>query len=285
MKAKHVIVALAGLTLGTSAMAAGKSLMNFEEARKMLRKSPVGLSLLHAVDAKKKANSNKTVGSKQTHIAYLKYQITKKDRIQLSTRVTAEKTADMKETDHSFARSVLKYTRSGVLNQNDHGINLSLNLEKRFYPDHELRQQINQYGLNRISASMSRNFGAINLSGTLYGAIRDRINKKVLDEDTNNYNATHYGYLVLTQSYSISDSWSVALTEGFFQNYGWNSEKHRGGQGSVDLTLEVGKQLSPSVYAGVSVSGSPFQPYDGKLIANNWEQGFGYGANVYWSAF
>ena len=279
MKAKHVIIALAGLTLGTSAMAAGKSLMNFSEARKMLRKSPVGLSLLHAVDARKKDSSNKTVGHKQTHIAYLKYQITPKDRLQLETRYTSEKTADMKEADHSFARSVIKYTRSGILNQNDHGLNLSMNLEKRFYPDKDIRNAINQYGLNRLSASMSRSFGAVNLSGTIYGAVRDRI-------DTSDHStSTHYGYIVVTQSYSINDSWSVSLTEEFFQSYNKNQDNLRGGQGDVDLSMEVGKQLSPSVYAGVSVGGTPFKAYDGKLIASNWTQGFSYGANVYWSAF
>lgn len=279
MNAKHVIVALAGLTLGTTAMAAGKSLMNFSEARKMLRNSPVGLSLLHAVDARKKANSNKTVGHKQTHIAYLSYKITPKDKIRLETRYTSAKTADMKEADHSFARSVIKYTRSGVLNQNDHGLNLSLNLEKRFYPDKDIRNSINQYGLNRVSASMSRSFGAVNLSGTIYGAIRDRINTS--DKSTQ----THYGYIVLTQSYSINDSWSVSLTEELYQGYNKNQENLRGAQDGVAMTMEVGKQLSPSVYAGVSVSGTPFAPYDGKLIADNWTQGFGYGANVYWSAF
>lgn len=279
MKAKHVIVALAGLTLATSAMAAGKSLMNFSEARKMLRNSPIGLSLLHAVDAKKKDGTNKTMGSKQTHIAYLKYQLTSNDRIQLETRYTANKTADMKEADHSFARSVIKYTRSGILNQNDHGLNLSVNVEKRFYPDTDIRNAINQYGLNRLSASMSRGFGAINLSGTVYGAIRDRI-------DTSDHSTqTHYAYVVLTQSYSINDSWSVSLTEELYQGYNKNQENLRGAQDGIAMTVEVGKQLSPSVYAGVSASGTPFKPYDGKLIANNWEQGFGYGANVYWSAF
>lgn len=279
MNAKLVIVALAGLTLGTSAMAAGKSLMNFSEARKMLRNSPLGLSLLHAVDANKKDGTNKTVGSTQTHIAYLKYQLTPKDRLQLESRYTAKKTADMKEADHSFARSVIKYTRSGILNQNDHGINLSANLEKRFYPDKDTRNAINQYGLNRISASMSRSFGAINLSGTVYGAVRDRI-------DTSDHSTqTHYAYIVLTQSYSINDSWSLSLTEELYQGYNKNQENLRGAQDGVAMTMELGKQLSPSVYAGVSVAGMPFQPYDGKLIANNWEQGFDYGANVYWSAF
>jgi hypothetical protein len=284
MKAKHVIIALVGLTLGTSAMAAGKSLMNFSEARKMLRKSPVGLALLHAVDARKKDSSNKTVGHKQTHIAYLKYQITPKDRVQLETRYTSEKTADMKEADHSFARSVIKYTRSGILNQNDHGLNLSMNLEKRFYPDKDIRNAINQYGLNRLSASMSRSFGAVNLSGTIYGAVRDRIEKRKVDKKGNE-TGSHYGYIVLTQSYSINDSWSVSLTEEFYQAYNKNAENLRGGQGNVDLSMEVGKQLSPSVYAGVSVGGTPFKAYDGKLIASNWTQGFSYGANVYWSAF
>ena len=279
MNAKLVIVALAGLTLGTSAMAAGKSLMNFSEARKMLRNSPVGLSFLHAVDAKKKEGTNKTMGATQTHIAYLKYQVTPKDRLQLETRYTAKTSAEMKEADHSFARSVIKYTRSGILNQNDHGINLSANLEKRFYPDTDIRNAINQYGLNRISASMSRSFGAINLSGTVYGAVRDRIDTS--DHDTQ----THYAYIVLTQSYSINDSWSLSLTEELYQGYNKNQENLRGAQDGVAMTMELGKQLSPSVYAGVSVAGKPFQPYDGKLIANNWEQGFDYGANVYWSAF
>ncbi|MFT6069198.1 MAG: hypothetical protein ACJAT2_000325 [Bacteriovoracaceae bacterium] len=279
MNAKLVIIALAGLTLGTSAMAAGKSLMNFEDARKMLRRSPLGLSLLHAVDAKKKAGSNKTVGSAQTHIAYLKYQLTPNDRLQLETRYTANKTADMKEADHSFARSVIKYTRSGILNQAEHGINLSMNLEKRFYPDKDIRNSTNQYGLNRLSASMSRSFGAVNLSGTFYGAVRDRI-------DTSDHStSTHYGYAVLRQSYSINDSWSVTLTEELFQSYNKNQDNLRGGQGNVDMTLGLGNQLSPSVYAEVSVGGAPFQAYDGKLIASNWTQGFNYGAYVYWSAF
>ncbi len=277
MKANRFIVALAGLTLGASAFAAGNNTVSMRDVRKALKASPVGLSLLHAVDAKRRSD-NKIAGSKQTHIAYLKYQITDKDRLQMSNRLTRTSVPN-EETDYSYARMVLKYTRSGILSQAKHGINLSANLEKRFYPDKELRNAINQYGLNRISASVSRSMGKVNLSGTLYGAVRDRIDKS--DSST----STHYLYAVLTQSYSLSDDWSLSLTEELFQSYNKQIENLRGGQDGIAMTMELGHQVTPAVYAGVSVSGTPFKPYDGQLIADGWAKDFGLGANVYWSAF
>lgn len=278
MKANRVIAALAGLALGTSAFAAGNNTVSMRDVRKALKASPVGLSLLHAVDAKRRGGDNKIAGTKQTHIAYLKYQLTANDRIQMSNRLTRTSVPNA-ETDYSYARMVLKYTRSGILKQDKHGINLSANIEKRFYPDHELRDRINQYGLNRVSLSASRSFGKLNLSGTLYGAIRDRIDKS--DSST----STHYAYLVLTQSYSLAENWSLSLTEELFQQYNNQVDNFRGGQDGIAMTLELGNQVSPAVYAGVSVSGTPFKPYDGDLIAEGWAKDFGLGANVYWSAF
>ena len=277
MKANRFIVALAALTLGSTALAAGNNTVSMRDVRKALKASPVGLSLLHAVDAKRRSD-NKIAGSKQTHIAYLKYQLTDKDRIQMSNRLTRTSVPN-EETDYSYARMVLKYTRSGILTQAKHGLNLSANLEKRFYPDKDIRNAINQYGLNRLSASMSRRVGKFNFSGTVYGAVRDRIDKS--DKTT----STHYAYIVATQSYSLSDDWSLALTEELFQTYNWNAENLRGGQDGIAMTLELGHQVTPAVYAGVSVSGTPFQPYDSKLIADGWAKDFGLGANVYWSAF
>lgn len=289
MKANRLIVALAGLTLGASAFAAGNNTVSMRDVRKALKASPVGLSILHVVDAKT-IGDNKIAGNKQTHIAYLKYQINKKNRLQMSNRVTRDSKPNT-EADYSYARMVLKYTRSGLLTQAKHGINLSANLEKRFYPDKELRNAINQYGLNRVSASMSRNLGKVNLSATVYGAIRDRKNKKELEENLNpnaplgNSVSTHYAYIVMTQSYSFTDDWSLSITEELFQNYSWNDDSYRQGQGNVDISMELGHQITPAVYAGVSVSGAPFQAYDGKLIAESWGKDLGFGANVYWNAF
>jgi hypothetical protein len=278
MKANRIVVALTGLTIGASAFAAGNNTVSMRDVRKALKASPVGLNLLHAVDAKT-IGDNKIAGHRQTHIAYLKYQLTSKDRIQMSNRLTRDSSPNNAEVDYSYARLVLKYTRSGILTQDKHGVNLSANLEKRFYPDKDIRNEYNQYGLNRLSTSLSRSVGKFNFSGTAYVALRDRISK------ANKKTSTHYGYIVATQSYSLSDDWSLALTEELFQSYNWNADDLRGGQDSISMTVELGHQVTPAVYAGVSVAGKPFKPYDGQLIAESWEQDLGFGANVYWSAF
>lgn len=276
MKATRLITALAGLTLGASAFAS-TSTVSMSDVRDALKASPVGLSFLHTADLQRDDN-NELSGNSQLHIAYLKYQVTDKDRLQLSNRLS-RKNLSGKDVDYSYARMVLKYTRSGVLTQAEHGINLKINLEKRYYPDKDERHRRNAYGLNRLSASVSRSMGQFNFSGTAYVAVSDRIDKSVSDT------TTHYLYAVLTQSYRFNDKWSLSLTEELFQTYNTQLEDYRGGQAGIAMTLELGRSISPAVYAGISISATPFAAYDGQLLADNITEKFGIGGSLYWSAF
>ena len=70
-------------------------------------------------------------GISQLNIVNLYYTISDKDSLRWQNQVTGTFQPDT-DTNLTHSKSILKYTRSGILNQADHGINMSAAFEKRY---------------------------------------------------------------------------------------------------------------------------------------------------------
>ena len=289
MRTTKIVAAILGLALSGNVLAAGSTAATTSTSKaslwQKLKESPVSLNILSATDLNKN-EKHKINGASMTNIAYLGWKLSDKDSLRLENRWTTDKTWQAatkkeREFDTTHSRMVLKYTRSGILNQKEHGINLKAALEARYLPDHDRRESGNRYGLIRPSVSMSKSFNSgFGLSGTLYYA------KKLLKKSKEPGTGVDYLYLVTTQSFSFTDKLSLSITEEFFHQY-VKGRQYNGNNDveSVDISMELGYQFNPSIYGGVSVASSPFQAHDQRTTAVDWAKKLGYGFNVYMSVF
>jgi hypothetical protein len=293
MKTTRIASAVLGLVFAGSALAAGStgsastSTTTSANLWQKLKESPATFSILSDYSLNK--NKNNQVTSVDTlNIAYLGWRLTKKDYVRMENRwstsniwVKADRT-DANKVDTTFSRQVLKYTRSGILTQAKHGINLSGNLEYRYYPDTAMKASGNSNGGVRASVSTSRSFkNGISLSGTYYhmrNLVKNRANKATWDS---------YNYLVTTQAYGITDKLSISLVEEFFKNNKPGTATNAAIQDFEDLsvTAELGYQFNSVVYGGVYAGNSIMQAHDGRTFREEIFPNANWGMNFYISAF
>ena len=216
-------------------------------------------------------------GYTQTNIAYLSYNITDNDSLRLETRVSINNPNGQK-ADTTFSRSVLKYTRSGILNQDKHGINLKAAFEKRYLPDTEMRNGSNTYGLNRLSVSASRTINdKLSVGATAYVALSD------LKDKTNVETSRNYYYLVLTETLALPYDVSLTFVEEFFKN---NNKQNSNEYNSFDLTAEFSKSLTDKMGTAFYVAGSPIASTTNSWEVNSdWTKMLRYGVSFTYSAF
>ena len=248
-----------------------------------LKESPATFSILSDYSLRK--NSKNQAKSIDTlNIAYLGWKLTKNDYVRMENRwstaniwVKADRT-DANKIDTTFSRQVLKYTRSGILTQDKHGINLSANLEYRYYPDTEMKASGNSNGGVRASVSTSKSFkNGIRLSGSYYhmrNLVKNRANKATWDS---------YNYLVTSQAYGITDKLSISLTEEFFKNNKPGTAANAAIQDVEDLsvTAELGYQFNPVVYGGLYAGNSIMQAHDGRTFREEIFPNANWGMNFY----
>lgn len=293
MKTRRIASAILGLAFAGTALAAGStgststSTATSANLWQKLKESPATFSILSDYGLNK--NKNNQITSVDTlNIAYLGWKLTSKDYIRMENRwstsniwVKADRT-DANKVDTTFSRQVLKYTRSGILTQAKHGLNLSGNLEYRYLPDTAMKGAGNSNGGIRTSLSSSRSFdNGIRLSGTFYhmrNLVKNRANKATYD---------YYNYLVTTQSYGFTDKLSISLTEEFFKNYKPGTEADASIQDVEDLsvTAELGYQFNPVIYGGVYAGNSIMTAHDGRTFQKEIFPNANWGVNFYISAF
>jgi len=259
----------------TTSTTSNTSTSSLSKTLAKLKESPLGLRLYMGVGHQ--GTTTSLNGIDMTNIGYLSYKLTDKDSLRLENRWTVDMPSQG-ETKHSLARTVLKYTRSGLLTQEKNGVNLSAAVEKRVYPDKSTRNASNSYGLNRISASVSKKLNdTFSLGGTAYFAITDRINKNKNDSTKN------YIYLVGTQTASLGKGMSLTLVEEVYHN---NNELNINETNQVYLTMELSKQINPSLSAGFSIGAEPVLTKNGSWNSNStWKDNLAYGMNLSLSAF
>lgn len=277
MKLKNRLLlttAVFALSLSSFAATTNLSTTKSKGLLQKLKDSPLSMNVLLATDAI--GTTTDLSGVRQTNIAYLGYKLSDNDKVRLENRWTVVKDGD-KDLTNSYSRSVFKYTRSGLMTEDKNGINLSANLEVRWLPEGASRASSNSYGLWRTSLSSSKKINdTISIYSTAYFAVmntKDYSNK----ESTNNYL-----YFVATEAFDLGNDLSLSVTEEFYKS---NTFSGSGETSNLALTAELGKQLTPSLYAGLSVNGSPIYTKDSWNYDKRWVEKLNYGFNMSLTAF
>tara|TARA_B100000925_G_scaffold290909_1_gene277319 strand:+ start:11324 stop:12172 length:849 start_codon:yes stop_codon:yes gene_type:complete len=150
-------------------------------------------------------------GVSQLNIVNLYYTISDKDSLRWQNQVTGTFQKDV-DTNFTHAKTILKYTRSGILNQEEHGLNMSAAFEKRYITDPSARVDGNAYGHNRLSTSFSRKVNdKFSLGATMFLALNDIRDSKVKTTTRN------YFLGILSQSLSLPKNLSLTFFQEVFK--------------------------------------------------------------------
>lgn len=205
--------------------------------------------------------------------------------ISLINRYLIDK-AEASETEEIWERAILSYTRSGLLNQEQHFFNLSSTIKYRYTPDVKTRQSSGSYGLARADVKFSRALSnGFSFSQTLFYAVYHQKSEKpeTVSRD--------YFSLFTTQNYDFNDKWSL----GFYQELFHQNQVRQGELGSNEETIKdytellIGSELSYHFNTKMSgilgISALPSVSNDGTLLAKTWTKELTYSVAVYLSAF
>ena len=242
-----------------------------------LKESPLDMSFYLAAENIKDSETGKDVaGILHTDIVYLSYKLTANDRISTENRWTFKNANGPDNTEVTWARSVLKYTRSNILTEERNGVNLSAAIERRQYPNLAMRDRINISALNRASVTASKSFGKFSSANTLYYGMNEVRN------EAKTTTAESYWYLLATQAYDLGNDYSISLTEEFIADQ--NAQDSAEGR-FVGLTLEGAKQLTPSVTAALAVLTTPISSKDEWKFDRTWTEELTVAASLFIRAF
>lgn len=251
-----------------------------------LKDSPFGMSFYLSAEARADAERRgKYDGVSSTNIVTAKYKLTDKDSVAWANRYTYSNNSDTR-ANQAWARSVLRYSRGGILNQNDHGINLSGSIDFRYLPENDTRRAVNRYGLIRPKLGASRSFdNGFSLASSLYFA------QRILRESAQAGSGFNYWYLVTIQSYSATDKLGFSLVQEWF-----HSDVTNDGEPDLDgntindftdmiMTAEVSYSFTSQLAGAFYVTSEAFVNHDGKSFREGWLENPGVGVYATISAF
>ncbi len=276
---KQLLVSAMGLALTATALAQGTtgqtsvSTSSIANTWNALKESPLSLSLYGATDTLR-ADDNTINGMKNTDIAYLGYKFSDNDSMTIENRYSYAKQQEA-DAVKSYERINVSYSRKNILTEAKHGVGMKATLDGRYLPEGAQRQATGTYGLGRAGLGFAKSIGPVGLNATTYYAMYNRF-------DTAPNKGRNYFYQVLTQSYNITDAFSVALTEEIFNN---NNEANAGETKNITTTLDLGYTVTPDIAVGVSASGDPILTKDHWDTNPQWTKAMSYGANLSLTVF
>ncbi|ATH08001.1 hypothetical protein BIY24_08560 [Halobacteriovorax marinus] len=156
-------------------------------------------------------------GVKTYHYLYAHYGLTSTDKISLVPTFTTDLISRNKVTreranNTRLHSTQLRYTKSSILNEKDHGV--SLYAQVRYYHYSKSNQESGSDGYGRAIISASRSFGKFRLSLTSDNVVYNR--------NANKASMTHFNMLGVGTSYSLTDSFSVSTATNWYK-YNYNN--------------------------------------------------------------
>lgn len=296
MHIKKIATALLMFTLGGAALAASSttapasntSSFSFSKIRQKLKESPLSFSLLSDNYSGKSEKTKYMDEMVSANYTFLGYKITPQDKLTLTNLWVTDrvKAKDGKSfSSHTtYNRIQLSYSRYGILNAQDHGINLSAAIAFRIHPDTKYRNDKNRNGQQSISFTGSRSF-ANGLSVSTYSTFVKR-NVRMKDKS----HTRSYLRQIITPSYSFTKKLSASLQFDYLHYFTKTTNK-----GStlplkkeidlVDVQPAIQYAFSPRVTGEIYAVFSPLASYDGRILQKNWAKYPTIGADFSISAF
>ncbi len=206
------------------------------------------------------------------------YALTANDKLSLTARADLDnnevKQADgsySKTEEMTFNRTYLNYTRASILNEQDHGIDVTGLVHLRYFSDPATRGG-NADGLIRPALSFTKSFGKFSTNVTLLRAHFFRSK----DEQTSDY----YNYVTITPGYQVTDNLSFSLLTEYIKNYATDGSTSE----TTDFAFITGYNFSPKVTGEFYLdSDGTMVPDGGQLLSDNWEKRINIGATFTFS--
>lgn len=283
MKLFKTLVLTLGLTAGALAASttgsANTTTSKIGDFWDKLKKSPLSVSYLNDTYMDSKGAN----GLISDHLFYLNYKVDKYHKITLKpTLTTTYKGAQKTQGDyHTEAGSTeLRFTRSSILKEDKHGVNMSFLFRNYFANDN--RREASKYDTyHYLYFSLSKSFGKLRLSSTPYVLIYNRNSGSSISKRTYS--------LSLTPTYNITDSIYVSSGMIYYNGHRNEDAALAAGKTSTYHALryvpEVGWSkgaLSLSLYLDTYVAQS--SDNYGTGIHQWWKKG-SVGTNLYYTFF
>ncbi len=216
-------------------------------------------------------------GVKSYHYLYAHYKVTAKDRLSVIPTFTTDyisKDANGDRPNMTRLHSTqLRYSRSSILNEKDHGVSLSAQV--RYYHYSKNNQKSGSDGYGRAIFSAGKSLGKLRLSLTADNVVYNR--------NANNASMTHFNMIGLGAGYSITDSFSVNGSLNWYKyNYNNSDNFHEFSLIGIytDYSFKNGLSVGPYFEAEMTAA------KDGRDgFSNEWVKNSSVGATLYYSWF
>jgi hypothetical protein len=220
-------------------------------------------------------------------------KLTDKDSLSFATRFTGttftRKDIDAKgnQDKNSFRweRSVLGYKRSGLLQQANHGIDLSLGVESRLWGDNN-RTRAQAYGHNRLVMGIDHKFNNLfSISMTNLAALyMGHANGKAYNPGSSK---SYYGTYI-AESFSFNDFYTMT----FAQEYTYFNRRDKNTNQSLVLyfnhNFNINSAFNVDLYAQTSelfANNESGKEIKSSLNGNDWEKNLSAGVTFNFNAF
>ncbi|MDD0852728.1 hypothetical protein HBN50_06450 [Halobacteriovorax sp. GB3] len=259
MKIKGLLVASMMMLTATTTLAESTNTSSsaFSDIWKKLKDSPFSMSYLNDTYASAKLMQDK--GLKSGHYLYLNYKLDKYHKFTIKPLVHTDWTKKQKDDNqvHTELHSTeLRFTRSSILNQNDHGVNYSF-LLRNYVMNNAKESGYDTYHL--LYNSFSRSFGKYNLSFAPGLYIYNK------NKGANNVQDT-INYVGLTHTYSVNDNIYLSFANAY---YGYKYDDKSNNRELLLTNLTAGYTFSNGVDVSLYFEGYTFDSaIDNNLIAS-----------------
>ena len=264
----------ADTTAATTAATTTSSTSSLKSFYNKIKKSPFSMAYLN--DSFSSFNID---GVKSYHYIYAHYKLTDKDRLSIVPAFTTDlisKDPVTKERPNNtrLHSTQLRYSRSSILNEKDHGISLSA--QARYYQYAKSNQQTGNDGYGRLIFSAGKKVGTVRLSMTLDNVVYNK-------NSGSKGGMSHFNMIGTGAGYSFTDSFSVSTSLNWYKYNYANTERFH------EFSL-LGIYTEYSFKNGLSVGpyfeGEMTTAKDGRDgFSEEWIKNASVGATVYYSWF
>ncbi|MFZ4713296.1 MAG: hypothetical protein ACOYL6_06280 [Bacteriovoracaceae bacterium] len=192
-------------------------LKSFKDVHKQLTQSPYHLSYSQNHNFIENSKEELFKANFMIHDAFLTYQANKVDQFRLATRVSSY-AQERQPTEHSFWYTEFRYRRSGILNQEVHGVSLSAENRQAYNIDEKRRISTGADGFSRTQLNFSKTFTPkFSLDFNVINFINYR-NTSSRQNPQIPFRALYFNRLILSPSYVFNDKLTASL--GIFYDSG-----------------------------------------------------------------
>lgn len=254
-------------TATTTSTSSIKSLYN------KIKKSPFSMAYLN--DSFSSFNID---GVKSYHYLYAHYKLTNNDKLSIvptfTTDLITKQGIDGERPNNTRLHSTqLRYTRTNILSEKDHGVSLYAQL--RYYQYSKSNQQGGSDGYGRAIFGSGKSFGKFRLSVTSDNVVYNR--------NANKASMTHFNMLGVGTSYRITDSLSVSTATNWYK-YNFNNTDNFKEFALLGLYTEYG--FSNGLSVGPYFEAEMLTAKDGRDgFTEEWVKNGSVGATLYYSWF